>query len=51
MDKAKRDRAIHEAIVRRSSTHTASYPDLHHPTVSRIVKQVDVAQETSTEKT
>jgi len=48
---SKRDRAIHEAIVRRSSTQTASYPDLHHPTVSQIVKQVDVAQEIPTEKT
>jgi REP element-mobilizing transposase RayT len=52
-DKAKRDRAIHEAVVRHGYTQSAiaSYLDLHYSTVSRIVKQVDAAQETPTEKT
>ena len=52
-DKAKRDRAIHEAVVRHGYTQSAiaSHLDLHYSTVSRIVKQVDAAQETPTEKT
>jgi REP element-mobilizing transposase RayT len=52
-DKPKRDRAIHEAVVRHGYTQSAiaSHLDLHYSTVSRIVKQVDAAQETPTEKT
>jgi len=52
-DKAKRDRAIHEAVVRHDYTQSAiaSYLGLHYSTVSRIVKRVDAAQETPTEKT
>jgi len=51
-DKAKRDRAIHEAVVRHGYTQSAiaSHLRLHYSTVSRIVKQVDAAQETPTEK-
>jgi REP element-mobilizing transposase RayT len=51
--KAKRDQAIHEAVVRHGYTQSAiaSYLRLHYSTVSRIVKQVDAARETPTEKT
>ena len=51
-DKAKRDRAIHEAVVRHGYTQSAiaRYLDLHYSTVSRTLKQVDAARETPRDK-
>ncbi len=46
-DKARRDRAIHEAVVRHGYTQSAiaRYLDLHYSTVSRILKQVEASRD------
>ena len=51
-DKARRDQASHEAVVRHGYTQSAiaSYLGIHYSTVSRILKQVDAARETPKDK-